>query len=195
MSRFRSFAGALRFTLVVWLLFGVAYPLTEVMVNQALFPVQANGSLIRVHGQVVGSHFIGQNFHGNRWFHGRPSAVGYNPLTSGGSNLGPTSARLERHLLARADHLRTQHQNLRGLALPSDMVTSSGSGLDPDISPENAYVQASWIAQARRIPRRVLDQLVARRIHPRLLGLFGDPYVNVLDLNLALTRFSAHNPG
>ncbi|MHB1587675.1 MAG: potassium-transporting ATPase subunit KdpC [Acidiferrobacteraceae bacterium] len=194
MSRFRSFAGALRFTLVVWFLFGVAYPLFEVMVNQTLFPVQANGSLIRVHGQVVGSHLIGQNFRGHRWFHGRPSAVKYNPLTSGGSNLGPTSYRLERHLLARVSRLRIQHQNLRGVALPSDMVTSSGSGLDPDISPENAYLQASWIARARRIPRRVLDQLIARRIHPRLLGLFGDPYVNVLDLNLALTRLPSHDP-
>ncbi|MHB1938655.1 MAG: potassium-transporting ATPase subunit KdpC [Acidobacteriaceae bacterium] len=190
MSRFQSFSGALRFTLVAWLLVGLAYPLLEVAVNQALFPNQANGSLIRVHGRVVGSRLIGQNFQGNRWFHGRPSAVKYNPMTSGGSNLGPTSHRLERHLLARANALREQHRSLRGTALPSDMVTSSGSGLDPDISPENAYFQASWVARARGIPAEVLDQLIARHIHPPLLGLFGDPYVNVLDLNLVLRHLS-----
>lgn len=190
MSRLESFATAVRFTLATWILCGLAYPAIEVAINQVMFPFQANGSLVQVSGKIVGSRLIGQRFLGARWFHGRPSAVNDDPLTSGGSNLGPMSRRLKQHLIQRSMRLRKEHPGLRGVRLPSDMITSSGSGLDPDISPANAYLQARWIARARGLPSDAMDQLIARHLHRPLLGLFGEPYVNVLTLNLALMKTS-----
>ncbi len=181
-------ATALRFTLITWLLCGLGYPLVEVAINQVLFPAQANGSLIRVQGRVIGSRLIEQAFTGPRWFHGRPSAVHMNPTQSGASNLGPLSRRLARHLARRRARLVAQHPSLAGRRLPADMITSSGSGLDPDISPANAYLQARWVARARDVPLARLRALVGRHIQGPWLGLFGQARVNVLALNLALSR-------
>ncbi|MHB8415081.1 MAG: potassium-transporting ATPase subunit KdpC [Acidiferrobacteraceae bacterium] len=188
MSRLETLSTALRFTLVTWILCGLAYPAIEVAINQALFPSEANGSLVRINGRIVGSRLIGQRFRGARWFQGRPSAVKDDPSTSGGSNLGPMSRRLKQHLLQRTTRLRKQHPSLRGIKLPSDMITSSGSGLDPDISPANAYLQARWVAHARGLPPDTVDYLIAHHLHRPLFGLFGEPYVNVLTLNLALVK-------
>lgn len=178
--------GALRFTVLTWLVFGIGYPLLEVGVNQVLFPEFANGSLVRLHGQVVGSRLIEQRFTGPTWFHGRPSAVHDDPRSSGGSNLGPLSHKLLRHLVARRQRLDHLHPSLLGKRLPADMITSSGSGLDPDISPANAYLQVPWVARARGIPVAVVHHLVATHIRGPWLGLFGNARVNVLMLNLAL---------
>lgn len=180
------FGSAVRFTLLTWLLFGIGYPLLEVGVNQVLFPGPAHGSLVRLDGRVVGSRLIEQRFRGPTWFHGRPSAVHDDPRSSGGSNLGPLSHKLFRHLAARRKRLESLHPSLVGKRLPADMITSSGSGLDPDISPATAYLQARWVARARGIPVAVVRHLVATHIRGPWLGLFGDARVNVLMLNLAL---------
>ncbi len=175
-------------TLLSWLMLGLGYPLLEVGVNQLIFPGPANGSLVRVAGRVVGSHLIEQRFRGSGWFHGRPSVVYMDPLSSGGSNLGPSSRRLARHLALRRVKLVARHPRLAGRRLPADMITSSASGLDPDITPANAYLQASWVARARGLPLALVRHLVTRHIHGPWLGLFGQARVNVLSLNLGLLR-------
>lgn len=187
----RTFGTALRLTLLSWVAFGLGYPLLEVAINQVAFPGPANGSLVRVKGQVVGSRLIEQRFTGGSWFHGRPSAVHMDPRSSGGSNLGPSSAKLARHLAARRARLVAHHPHLAGRRLPADMITSSGSGLDPDITPANAYLQAPWVARARGLPVTVVRHLVARDIRRPWLGLFGQARVDVLSLNLGLTRIAA----
>ena len=187
----RTFGTALRLTLLSWAVFGLGYPLLEVGVNQLAFPAAANGSLVRVKGQVVGSRLIEQRFTGSGWFHGRPSAVHMNPRTSGGSNLGPSSAKLARHLAARRARLLASHPRLAGQRLPADMITSSGSGLDPDITPANAYLQAPWVARSRGLPLAVVRHLVARHVRGPWLGLFGQARVDVLSLNLGLRRIAA----
>lgn len=186
----RYFGTALRFTLLTWIVFGLGYPLFEVGLNQLLFPGASNGSLVRVNGRVVGSRLIEQSFQGARWFHGRPSAVHMDSRTSGGSNLGPLSDRLSTHIMTRRARLLAAHPRLKGRRLPADMITSSGSGLDPDITPANAYLQAAWVARARRLPARLVRRLVARHIHGPWLGLFGSARVNVFALNRALRRLA-----
>ncbi len=187
----RTLGTALRLTLLSWALFGLGYPLLEVGINQLAFPGAANGSLVRVKGQVVGSRLIEQRFTGGSWFHGRPSAVHMDPRSSGGSNLGPSSPKLARHLAARRARLVARHPHLAGRRLPADMITSSGSGLDPDITPANAYLQAPWVARDRRLPLAVVRRLVARHIRGPWLGLFGQARVDVLSLNLGLKRITA----
>ena len=187
----RTFGTALRLTLLSWAVFGLGYPLLEVGINQLVFPGAANGSLVRVKGQVVGSRLIEQRFTGGGWFHGRPSAVHMNPRSSGGSNLGPSSAKLARHLAARRARLLARHPHLAGRRLPADMITSSGSGLDPDITPANAYLQAPWVARDRGLPLAVVRHLVARHVRGPWLGLFGQARVDVLSLNLGLRRITA----
>ena len=202
--------GAFRFSLISWILCGFIYPLFTTIFAQALFPFQANGSLIsRADRTVVASRLIGQNWNGPQWFHGRLSAtVGtdsnnpqngisqpYNALNSGGSNLGPTSKELAQRLLADRRNLEIEQPELVGKLLPADILTTSASGLDPDISIANAWLQARRIAAQRAIPKEKVQALIEQHFIGRDLGVFGEPRVNVLELNLALERAFPHETG
>ncbi|MBR0961014.1 K(+)-transporting ATPase subunit C [Bradyrhizobium japonicum] len=181
---------------------GLAYPLAMTGIAGALFPVQAQGSLIEKDGKVIGSALIGQEFKDDKYFHGRPSATlapdpndstktvpaPYNAANSGGSNLGPTSKALADRLKEDVDKLRSENPNA---TVPVDLVTTSASGLDPNISPEAAQFQVPRVAKARNLPEDQVKQLVTASTEGRLLGLLGEPRVNVLALNLALDRMAA----
>jgi potassium-transporting ATPase KdpC subunit len=170
------------YTLVTAVVLGLVYPLLITGLAHVLFRDQAEGSLIVRHGQVVGSRLIGQSFAGTGYFHGRPSAAGsgYDASASSGSNLGPTS----KALLTRVDgSISTERANG---PVPVDLVTASGSGLDPDISPAAAMYQIPRIARERHVSEDKLRELVARHTTQRQFGLLGEPRVNVLELNLAL---------
>src|SRR5450631_90631 len=184
------------------LITGLAYPLAMTAIAGVIFPKQAQGSLIGRDGKVVGSALIGQVFKDDKYFHGRPSATSapdpadasktvsapYNAANSGGSNLGPTSKALNDRIKEDVDKLKAE--NPQGV-VPVDLVTTSGSGLDPDISPEAALFQVPRVAKVRNLPEAPIRQLVTQNTSGRLAGLLGEPRVNVLALNLALDRAAA----
>jgi potassium-transporting ATPase KdpC subunit len=178
---------AVVYTLVTTIIFGLIYPLVVTGMSQWLFPAQANGSLIVKNGQVVGSRLIGQSFSGAKYFHSRPSAAGngYDPTASGGSNLGPTNQALVTRV--QQDVAQWQQQN-PGVPVPADLVTASGSGLDPDISPASAEFQVAQVAKARGIGADDVRRIIAKHTLGRQWGIFGEPRVNVLELNLDLDQ-------
>jgi K+-transporting ATPase ATPase C chain len=181
---------ALRINIFLTILLGVGYPLAVTGISQLVFPHQANGSLITKNGQVIGSELIGQNFTKPEYFQPRPSAAGndgYDPTASGGSNYGPTNQKLIDRVKASLDKFRKDNPDYNG-PIPADMLTASGSGLDPDISPASAQAQVSRVANARSISADQLNQLVAQSTKSPDLGLLGEPRVNVLKLNLALDQ-------
>jgi K+-transporting ATPase ATPase C chain len=176
-------------TLVLLIILCGVYPLAVWGIAQVAFPSQANGSLINVKGQVVGSRLLAQNFIGAQYFHPRPSAAGdtgYDGSSSGGSNLGPLSQKLTDQVKERVEKYRAENNLPAGTLVPADAVTASGSGLDPHISPGNAGLQAPRIAQARNLKETTIRSLIAKYREGPDWGLFGEPRVNVLRLNLAL---------
>ncbi|QQV77388.1 potassium-transporting ATPase subunit KdpC [Sphingomonas aliaeris] len=185
----KDFTSALRPAFVMTILFaivlGILYPLAMTGIGQAIFPHQANGSLIRQGGTVIGSSVVGQAFTSERYFQTRPSAAGkgYDGLASSGSNLGPTSKALVDRIAA--DVARRRAEGMTG-ALPADLVTASGSGLDPDLSPASALAQVDRVARVRNMPVARVRSLVEAHVETPLFGILGDPKVNVLALNRAL---------
>lgn len=175
------------------LITGLLYPLVITGVAQAAFPGRANGSLVRDGDRITGSALIGQAFRGAQWFHGRPSATAgapYNAMASAGSNLGPTSADLAALLRERAAAIRAANPGTT--LIPVDLLTASGSGLDPDISPAAALLQVVRVARARGLDPLVVRDLVVRHVTPRQFGLLGEPRVTVLLLNRALDSLATH---
>jgi len=183
---------AIRITIASIIVFGLIYPFAMTGLAQLLFPNQANGSLVRANGKVIGSDIIGQLWTKPQYFHGRPSAAGkgYDPTSTGGTNLGPTSKKLIDATKATIAQIRKENPNARGLP-PMDLITSSASGIDPDISPEGAYYQAARVAAARGVPVGRINALITQHLQGRQLGFLGEPHVNVLELNLALDALPA----
>ena len=182
---------AIRFTLITTLLLGILYPLAITAFAHLVFPNKADGQLISRNGQLIGSRIIGQSFAADRYFHGRPSAAGngYDATSSGGSNLAPSSQKLLTRI--QADAAKYQ-QEANGQTVPINLVTASGSGLDPDITPAAALFQVRHIAQIRGLDESVVRNLVMAHIQPRQFGILGEPRVNVLELNLALDALQQH---
>jgi potassium-transporting ATPase KdpC subunit len=188
---------AIVFILALTILTGLVYPLAMTGIAGTLFPYQAQGSMIEQGGKVVGSALIGQDFTSDKYFHGRPSATvapdpndasktvpaPYNAANSGGSNLGPTNKALIERVQGDVEKLKQENPSA---AVPIDLVTTSGGGLDPHISPDAALFQVPRVAKARDLPEDLVRQLVEQHIEARTLGLLGEPRVNVLALNLAL---------
>jgi potassium-transporting ATPase KdpC subunit len=187
---FKQLRPAVISVLVFTVVCGLVFPLVITGIAQVIFPHQANGSLIFKNGQVIGSKFIGQNFSKPEYFHPRPSAAGggYDAANSSGSNLGPTSQKLMDQIRDRVLAYRTENELAESVRIPADAVTASASGLDPQISPANAALQAARVAKTRGVDVAAVHRLIAAHTQGRQLGIFGDPGVNVLELNLALDR-------
>jgi potassium-transporting ATPase KdpC subunit len=200
---FDYLSGAVRISLVTLALCGFAYPLAVTAVGQLIMPYQANGSRETTgDGSIIGSRLIGQQWNDPKWFHGRPSATlasdpedptktvdaPYNAANTSASNLGPTSKVLQDRLSADRKVLDEAQPELAGRILPADMLTTSASGLDPDITPANALLQVTRVAQARGVPPERIAAVVQQHVTPRSLWIFGEPRVNVLELNLALAK-------
>ena len=184
----KQLAPALKMTFFLTIFTGLLYPLVVTGICQVVFHKQANGSLVTQSGQVVGSMLLAQNFNRPEYFHPRPSAAGndgYDPTSSSGSNLGPTSQKLYDRVKAASDEFRKANPDYAG-PIPADAVTASGSGLDPDITLANAQAQAARVAKARGAPVAAVENLIASATDGRDLGFLGEPRVNVLKLNLAL---------
>jgi K+-transporting ATPase ATPase C chain len=193
----REIRPAIVFIIALTLITGLVYPLAMTGIAGVLFPYQAQGSLIEKDGKVIGSELIGQDFESDRYFHGRPSATTgpdpkdpnktvaqpYNAVNSMGSNLGPTNKALIDRVKGDVDKLKAENSSAQ---VPVDLVTTSGSGLDPHITPAAAYFQVPRIAKARNMAENAVRDLVAEHIEGRTLGILGEPRVNVLELNLAL---------
>jgi potassium-transporting ATPase KdpC subunit len=175
------------YTIVSVIIFGLIYPFVMTGIAQVLFPWQANGSLIYANGKPVGSAIIGQLWTKPQYFHGRPSAAGkgYDPTSTGATNLGPTSKKLIDSTRATIAALKKENPDAT-IPVPMDLVTSSGSGIDPDITPEAAYYQAPRVAKARNITVAQVNAVIARTIQPRQFGILGEPRVNVMQLNMEL---------
>jgi potassium-transporting ATPase KdpC subunit len=198
----REIRPAIVVLLALTLITGLAYPLAMTGIAQVIFPSQAQGSLIERDGTVVGSALIGQQFTSDKYFHGRPSATTapdpndstktvpapYNAANSGGSNLGPSNKALIDRVQGDMEALKKENPSM---PVPADLVTTSASGLDPDISPEAALFQVPRVAKVRNLPEDRVRQLVTDNTRGRLLGLLGEPRVNVLQLNLALDKLAA----
>jgi K+-transporting ATPase ATPase C chain len=181
---------AIKATIVLTILTGVVYPLVVWGLAKAIFPHQAEGSLIESNGKAVGSELIGQRFTKPEYFHGRPSAAGndgYDGLASGGFNQGPTSQKLVDRVRDDVKKFRAENPSFTG-EIPADIVTGSGSGLDPDISPAAAEAQAARVAAARGLSLENVRALIVAHTQGRQWGVFGEPRVNVLQLNLALDK-------
>ena len=186
---FKSFKEALLLLCVLTVITGVFYPLAVTGVSQVLFARQANGSIVTKDGQPIGSLLIAQNFTNPEYFHPRPSAAGddgYDATSSSGTNLGPTSQKLMASISDAADAFRQDNDLTEGDIIPSDAVTSSGSGLDPDISLKNAYMQINRVAAARNMPPEDVKNIVDEYADRPALGILGEPKINVLVLNLLL---------
>ena len=180
---------AVMLTVVITVLTGLVYPLVVFGLSQAFFPHQANGSLITANGKIVGSALIGQKFTKPEYFHGRPSAAGdgYDAANSGATNLGPTNQALINRVRDDIKKFRQENPTYTG-PIPADLLTTSASGLDPHISPASAFAQVDRVAKARGVSPDAIRQAVERRVEGRQFGIFGEPRVNVLALNLDLDR-------
>jgi potassium-transporting ATPase KdpC subunit len=187
----RTLITAVWMTIALTLLTGIIYPLVVWGIAHVVFPWQADGSLIARNGRIVGSAIIGQNFAGARYFHGRPSDAGdkgYDASNSSGSNLGPTNRKLIDAVKAQLHTVLEENPGTTPSDVPIDMVTASGSGLDPDISPADANLQVARVAKSRGMSEAAVQKLVREHTRGRWAGLLGEPRVNVLELNLALDR-------
>jgi len=189
MQLLRNLLSSLSILIIFIILFGLIYPLGIMVITHPFFADQANGSLISKNKQIIGSHLIGQNFTQDYYFHPRPSAAGkgYDPMASSGSNLGPAN-KIRRALFAKRVANAAPNQ-----AIPIDLITASGSGLDPDISPESAFYQAPRIAKARKLPLSKITTLIKQHIQKRTFFILGEPRVNVLELNLALDKMEKNS--
>jgi K+-transporting ATPase ATPase C chain len=185
---------SIRFTIVTTILLGLAYPLAVTGVASLLFPHKAAGSLILKDGQIIGSELLAQSFTSDKYFHPRPSAAGngYDATSSGGSNLAQSNKTLVDRIQGSIDKLSAENP---GHPVPIDLVTTSGSGLDPDITPDAAIFQAPRVAKTRNLPEDRVLQLIVQHTTPRQLGILGEPRVNVLDLNLALDQLAKDQLG